>query len=223
MNAKALTRHYPNLTPEERFRLILAARSRGDEVEEERLEQGCDWIMLRLKDHAPFMYAFRELANATYISLLDEAAGFDALFIDTGDDETNLAQTGEDDNEGAEEEQGEDSARQRKWESIHVAGFLLTAKANGWRLFCDRLTVPPFVELEHYPGFEALQRTLQLAEKVSFHPEGMVRWMNRRRPEGAPEMTEWTFITAETYAAQMETVFRDRVRYWSGEAPNGQG
>jgi len=36
-DTKALARHYDNLTPEERFRLILAAGARGDKVEQDRL------------------------------------------------------------------------------------------------------------------------------------------------------------------------------------------
>jgi hypothetical protein len=37
IDTKTLARHYANLTPEERFRLILAAGSRGDEAERDRL------------------------------------------------------------------------------------------------------------------------------------------------------------------------------------------
>ena len=37
MNASTVTKHYGLLTPEERFRLILAAGGRGDEAEQDRL------------------------------------------------------------------------------------------------------------------------------------------------------------------------------------------
>jgi hypothetical protein len=37
MNANALVKNYGRLAPEERFRLILAARGRGDEAESDRL------------------------------------------------------------------------------------------------------------------------------------------------------------------------------------------
>jgi hypothetical protein len=37
VNAKALAKHYDNLTAEERFRLILAAVARGERDEAERL------------------------------------------------------------------------------------------------------------------------------------------------------------------------------------------
>ena len=39
-DTKALARHYDNLTPQGRFRLILAAGSRGDQAERDRLVIG---------------------------------------------------------------------------------------------------------------------------------------------------------------------------------------
>jgi hypothetical protein len=38
MNASTVAKNYPNLTPEARFRLIFAAKGRGDEAEADRLE-----------------------------------------------------------------------------------------------------------------------------------------------------------------------------------------
>src|SRR5690348_15556891 len=75
MNSNAVARHYGTLTPEERFRLILAASGRGDEAERDRLVNAGERVALAMPDHAPFALAFYEVALLTYIELMD-AAGF---------------------------------------------------------------------------------------------------------------------------------------------------
>ena len=76
MNANAVARHYGSLTPEERFRLILAASGRGDEVERIRLVSAAPRITLAMPDHSPFAQAFRELAFLIFIELLAEAGRY---------------------------------------------------------------------------------------------------------------------------------------------------
>jgi hypothetical protein len=39
---------------------------------------------------------------------------------------------------------GKTSAWMRCLDIALAAGFVLRAKADGWKLFCERLTVPPF-------------------------------------------------------------------------------
>ena len=70
MNATALAKNYGSLTPEERFRLILAAGARGDEAEQARLVATGGRIALSLQDHAPHAHAFGELAVQVYLDLL---------------------------------------------------------------------------------------------------------------------------------------------------------
>src|SRR5262245_55026199 len=80
MNANALARHYASLTPEERFRLVLAARARGDEPERGRLVDAGELVKIAMSDHAPYGQAFLELALLTFIELLEAAAHYhDAL------------------------------------------------------------------------------------------------------------------------------------------------
>jgi hypothetical protein len=76
MNAKAVARHYGSLTPEERFRLILAASARGDEAERDRLANASGRISLSVPDHSPYAHAFQELALLSFIELLDQAASY---------------------------------------------------------------------------------------------------------------------------------------------------
>ena len=81
MNAKSLVKHYSQLTPVERFRLILAAGARGDEAEQDRLVNAGQRITLAMQDHAPYGDAFSELALLVFIELLEEAARYEEAFV----------------------------------------------------------------------------------------------------------------------------------------------
>lgn len=81
MNAKTLADKYDRLTPEETFRLILAAAGRNDEVERERLIQARPPISLKIPDHMPHAIAFGELALYYFIELQDHAASYFDLLV----------------------------------------------------------------------------------------------------------------------------------------------
>src|SRR4051794_6382524 len=87
MNATVLARHYARLTPEERFRLILAAEARGDEVERGRLAVAGQRIALSMPDYAPFIHAFDEMALVVFIELLDLAASYEGWLHHAEEDE----------------------------------------------------------------------------------------------------------------------------------------
>jgi hypothetical protein len=232
MNATALARHYTRLTPEERFRLILAASGRGDEAERDRLANAGERIGLRVPGHSPFGFAFGELSWLTFIELSEAAAIYrDAREV--ADDALDTAGAGAGEHsseEGAgndDEQEGEpapvavkaDAGERPVWvralELLYVAGFMLRTKAEGWKLFCARLTVPPFLLWEGFPGFDRLQRALALAEKSAFTPEGFLNWLNTVRPAGQPELIEVP-LTVESVADANEEAFRQRAAWWSG-------
>lgn len=96
-------------------------------------------------------------------------------------------------------------------------GFTLRAKAEGWKRFCERWAIPPFLFWELLPGFHRLQRALELAERAAFVAEGMARWLSRIRPPGKPEATEAEVLRvwgAEVTADGIEAIMRDRVAFW---------
>jgi hypothetical protein len=230
MNAKAIARHYGSLTPEERFRLILAAGARRDEAERDRLANASGRITFSVRDFQPYAQAFDELNLLIFIELSDEAAGYFEAFrqAEPSDDFDDLDDDGEEEEEDGEtEEEPEAKAEladeaderplwQRSLDIALAAGFVLRAMSDGWKLFCERLNLPPFWLWEKLPGFDRLQRALTVAEKAAFVPEGMVRWLNRIRPEGKPEVTVESLISAEKYADASEDLFRERVEWWGG-------
>jgi hypothetical protein len=195
MSDKALAKSYDSLTPEERFRLILAAGARGDKEEQNRLISAGRRIMLSLPDHTPYALAFNELALQVFIELLDEATRYleafdqidDTCAIPDNDDEVEHSAETEDSEHDAAKTQAEaepaegDYGKKPIWERFLdlalACGFLLRTKADGWKLFCERLTIPPFVLWEIHPGYDRLQRALALAEKAAFVPEGRVCWL----------------------------------------------
>jgi hypothetical protein len=229
MNPSALGRNYDKLTPEERFRLILAAGGRGDKAERDRLVRGADRITLTMPSHAPYSEAFDELALLVFIELLDDAARYqdasvranDALDIYGAGD---YVQEEEDDQREAVEELTTKSAKDklgkrppsvRRLELAHAAGYVLRTKMGGWKLFCERMSVPHALLWESLPGFDQLQRTLALSETGSFTPERFLRWLNDVRSREKPELTEVSLTVERVADATME-LFRACVKWWGG-------
>jgi hypothetical protein len=81
---------------------------------------------------------------------------FDSLYLADGE---SLA---EDDADGMS------SPGRRLLDMAFVAGYMLKTKTTGWKLFCDRLCVPPFLLWETLPGYDRLERAWKTAEHVAF-------------------------------------------------------
>jgi hypothetical protein len=230
MNANAVAKlHYGSLTPEERFRLILAAGARGDEAEQSRLVNAGGRITLSMQDHAPYAHAFDELALLVFIELLDAAAFYLDAFqwaddvsdifegddIDAEDDGSEAEPDPSTAKGSVEDEDGEASAWQRTFDVGLAAGFMLRAKADGWKRYCEGLNIPPFLLWKELPGFDRLQRALALTEQAAFVPEGFLRWLNCVRPTVERELTEVPF-TAEGIADATAKMYQARVEWWGG-------
>jgi hypothetical protein len=226
MNAAAVARHYGLLTPEERFRLLLAAGARGDDAEQDRLVSAARRITFAAPDHSPYGHAFEEVLLLIFIELLEEAARYlDALAsaddaLDTLADEAGAEQ--DDDEPDAEADRGPAAGagggrrvQDRYLELADAAGYVLRTKVRAWERFCERLNAAPFLVWEGMPGFDRLQRALRLAERSAFDAAAMVRWLNAVRPEGEPEVTDLA-LTVERLADATERLFRERVEWWGG-------
>jgi hypothetical protein len=225
MNPSDLSRHYGSLTPEERFKLIVAAGSRGDEAEQDRLHNAGRQITLSCPEHSPYARAFDELATLVYIELVEEAARYqEALdradeFTPSGGaaDEDGEAEPGE--NETVEAAAAAGRAKPPRGERYLrlalAAGYVLRAKAAGWQQFCEQLPVPPWALWALLPGYDRLQRALAAAKEVAFEPEGFLRWLNELRPPGEPALTTVP-LTVEGIAAAIAEAFRQRARWWGG-------
>ena len=102
------------------------------------------------------------------------------------------------------------SASDQLWHLVLDKGYRLRVMWEGWKLFCERRGFPSYESWEPLSGWERLQRALNLASQASFTAEGQLRWLNRIRPTGEPEIAE-LWITPETVADDLEAIFQDRV------------
>lgn len=228
MKSTGLAKHYDKLTPGERFRLIMAAGSRGDETEGDRLMNTGQCIHLSFPDHAPYAHALQELLLLTYIELLEDAALFQECNALTDSQlrdsiEATSAPKRTKKRTKDREPVGEVvdyPAWHRTGRTAYGVGFLFKVKVQGWKLFCTRQNVAPLAlwEQMRLPGLDRLKRAMALAVGGNSFPSAaeMVRWMNEVRPAGDPERTEADILTAKSYAAGLDTAFRNRVRWWKG-------
>src|SRR5436190_23875720 len=74
MNTNGIAKHYGKLSPEESFRVILAAGMRNDKAESDRVVRAEQRIVLSFPAHAPYGDAFHEILLMTHIELLEDAA-----------------------------------------------------------------------------------------------------------------------------------------------------
>lgn len=112
----------------------------------------------------------------------------------------------------------------RTLELYYAQNFILKAKVDGWKLFCERLGIAPFGVWQYFPGIDRLQGALKSLEANEyrpapvFQPDGMVAWMSRIRPKEAPRLTVDRLISPEKFANDLDKAFRIRVEWWGGKA-----
>src|SRR5262249_13293516 len=110
------------------------------------------------------------------------------------------------------------------WEPLEMAemtlaaGFMLRMKADGWKLFCERMGVPPFAVWECLPGYSRLKHALTRAKEAASLPESLLRWLNKVRPKRTPKLTEVPW-TVERVADAHATFCRERAEWWGGDPP----
>jgi hypothetical protein len=221
MNTKTLANHYAHLTPEERFRLVLAAGSRDDEAELDRLANASKRITFSTMDYSPFSHALHELAVLVLLELLEEVAKYDDAFAQWSDTEMTDFIDGKIGTPALPKKKDR-TITERSLDLYRAQGFILRTKAAGWKLFCERMGFSPFGLWQYVPGLDRLQRALDIVEGTpdqpgyAFTPLGIVLWLNSIRPADRPEATESNIITAEGFADSLEATFQERVRWWGG-------
>jgi hypothetical protein len=191
MNTVNLARNYAVLTPEERFRLIVAAGGRGDDAEQSRLCQAGKSISLRMPDYSPWSHAFEELTMVVLLELLDDVARHHEAFERWCD--ACHGDEGESKGGGSQ-----DAMIGRMWDLYRVQGFILKSKIAGWKLFCRGLSLPPFTPWQCLPGFARLEHAMDCSKpcrrRHSRHGRSLIgctasappRPANRRRRRRSP-------------------------------------
>ena len=98
----------------------------------------------------------------------------------------------------------------------YATGSILWEKRNGWKLFCERIGVPPYLLWEGLPGYDRLMQTLELSETMAFSRNDLLSWLNRTTPPGEGE-PEKDVITGRDLADSCESMYREQVKWWGGE------
>lgn len=148
---RAVANKYDVLTPEERLGLIIAAGVRGDDAEQDRLMRAGKVMWIPATDYVPYAHSLLEVSTLTFIDLLEEAARYREAFL-------RLSSIDEEEDEAEDEEEAEDEDEAfdgQEWEADDLTiedhlyafalatGYAFKAKADGWKLFCERLHIPP--------------------------------------------------------------------------------
>jgi hypothetical protein len=152
---------------------------------------------------------------ASYFDAFGHAESVQAMHGDAPEGDGAEEEQEEADAEAAEDERKARSPWERFLDLALATGFVLRTKTEGWKLFCQRWSLPPFADWELLPGFDRLQRALALTENAAFTSEGFLHWMNAIRPPDEPELRS-TPLTVEGIADGTEQLFQERVEWWGG-------
>ncbi len=179
---------YKQLTPDERFRLVLAARGRGDEAEEGRLIHSGSMTAVRMRDVFPHLLAFQTVAMLAFVELLDHAADAEIAWL--------AAESSAEDDEGSE-----------RWARMaKIFGYRLRIKWLGWVRFCEEMTVPPRHFWVGLPGLDRIERALEVAETVACSDAEFVALANALRKPDRPPIAD-VRVTVEAAAAALRQMF----------------
>jgi hypothetical protein len=179
------TSSYGALTTDERFRLMLAARGRNDEAEEDRLIASARMIPVRMRDLFPHLMAFQTVSMLAFIELLDHAADAEAAWL-------------------AAESACENKKGSARWARIAQAlGYRLRIKWLGWTRFCEELCVPPRHFWVGLPGLERIDRALAATECSDAE---FLAILNANRKPGQSPLTA-SPLTVEAAAVALRQMF----------------
>jgi hypothetical protein len=213
MNLNATTKLYDQLTAEERFRLIMAAKGRGDEAERDRLVRSAPRHSYHMWHHEPYCDAFQELSTLIFLDIVE----FATCQLKTWE----LVRDNFPDNGAEDAAKKHEKTFRPMWhvftELALAIGYQLRIRRDGWILFCERLSVPPFLLWENLTGFERLQDNLERCDKLDiFSPQGMASWLNYVRQTGELEIKMEELETPEIIARILDQRFRHGVQKWLG-------
>jgi len=141
MNNNKLAKGYDKLSPQERFSLIIAAESRGDEQERAALMDTAPKVGFRVVDYYGLADGFHKLALAHLVDLLSMGnLILWASYLD-GDEQT--------------------------WDLVEELAGAYLAHGEGWRLFCAENNLNPEALLpQGYFGLEVLPMIDKLAKGI---------------------------------------------------------
>jgi hypothetical protein len=171
MNLKALSKHYDQLTARERIALLIAASSRSDPLECQRLLSSAPKAHYSIPHHRAVAEALAEAASLHLLTRLDVAANFWQWWGLWGWSELRshsrtTANQGSTDN--ASEAQSEEAEIVRLMCMVRYQAFLFVTHVEGWKQFCRDWPIEPEGLLQIKPGWDMAVRTEAQARQHAY-------------------------------------------------------
>jgi hypothetical protein len=196
MNASVLARHYHTLTAWERFPLLLAALTRGDDAEAERLAGSAPTRPALVPHYYGLWEGFTLLTVVHQTLQLERVC---KLFATTG-----LMASGR--------LKGEEPLRR-----LRMLAFRFVVDADAWKLLSADLRIAPEAVLGRLPSCGLLNDMEEAARKIAFTPEEALAYL-RAQPDaegaGPAARDEDRIKTAAEVAQEMRGFLEERARRW---------
>jgi hypothetical protein len=198
MNTRNLARYYDHLSPRERYPLIVAARSRGDEVEADRLIRSAPTKLFRIANYRGLAEAMLELSLWHVCQLLESAALLEhAAGL--------LANRGSFDPKRTEWEQKEF----RLLMAARLRAYLFLVQTEAWNRFCGELNLDPEAVLRDVPGYTTVKAAAETACILAFTSEEAAEAVRVQWGDSAE------VATVETTVAGLRKALAARESWWT--------
>jgi hypothetical protein len=171
MTTNPVSRLYDRLTPRERLPLLIAAATRGDPVELQRLQTSAPKQKWEMRDYVPHADALNEVANYHMLTVLDLGMHFWqwwGLWLTRG--LRNQVADGPGHGRGGQEKAAKELER-RAGCLVRYYAARFVAHVDGWKQFCAELHVDPEAPLDFMIGWDNIVRTESQARELAFTPD----------------------------------------------------
>jgi hypothetical protein len=188
VTTNALAKHYPRLSADERFSLLLAASARGDEVEANRLATSAPRARYGVS------HSFGRSLGFLVASALHrmEELTLAGLYFKTS--------------AVADQVTGELAARCR--DCARMYGYLVNVHADAWPEFCRRENLTPMMGTAGYPGEEVIEQAREEARPGAFTEAEALDYKLR----SCPDVGE--LKTVSSVADELQDIYRTWVEKW---------
>ena len=197
MKTSSLDRQYDKLTPWERLPLIVAAEGRGDSVELDRLFRSAPQKTFWIADVFGLRRGLERVASILMLKLIDLAHKIEKI-EDCLEWHMVSRRTITKEYE------------KRCKESLGTLGYRFLVHVDGWRLFCDQLSIDHDILLRGLPGYDSIRQAEEMARLLAFTEDEYLDFQGTADPS-----KQFVVTTAETEAAAMHDFLEAGLAQWS--------
>ena len=161
MNTHMLARYYDRLSPRERLPLIVAARSRGDEAEAQRLIRSAPTTLRQVVHYRGLAEAMSELSLLHLCQLLHLAMLLGQAQVVWLHSSRRRARRGN----------PQDRREIEILQNARLHAYVFLVESEGWDRFCAELNLDPDVLVRDVPGYTTVEVAAKIARVLAYTPE----------------------------------------------------